>query len=394
MASPINKPSNSPGHHFKVDKQPISPVTLGAINKDGSFHYTQALGNKPNDDVGPDTLYWLASSTKIVTTIAVMQCVERGQISLNDDIASLLPEWKDPKILTGFTEENEAIYKPATKAITLRHLLTHSSGMAYVFMDPLMSRYQELQENQPPRVTRSVAEKFPQDFLIFEPGERFMYSPAIDWAGLLVERITNMKLGAYMQTHIFDIVGARDATFHLEQREGHRVRKAKNWERVGESGVQEQEPPYYVERLEPDFGGGGLFATVNDLLKIYQGVLSGRLLRSETARLMFQPQLENAKGLDDPAEYSVPSRNAIWNSIPDDVPVDFGIGGVVNTAAVPKRRGVNSLTWSGLPNCYWWIDFNNGVAGVYLSQLVPTGDEKAVKLLADFEEFVYSSLDE
>jgi len=92
---------------------------------------------------------------------------------------------------------------------------------------------------------------------------------------------------------------------------------------------------------------------VDDLLKIYQGVLTGELLRPESVKEMFQPQLETLKGLDDPAEYLLPSRNAIWNTVPDDVPVSFGIGGLINLTAVPKRRRVNSLTWSGHPNCYW-----------------------------------------
>ncbi|KAI4648138.1 hypothetical protein J4E93_004549 [Alternaria ventricosa] len=196
-----------------------------------------------------------------------------------------------------------------------------------------------------------------------------------------------MKLGEYMQRHIFDVVSANDATFHPD-----RARKVKTWERVDER-LQEQKQPYWPDRVEADFGGGGLFATVDDLLKIYQGVLTGELLRPESVKEMFQPQLATPKGLDDPAEYSLPSRNAIWNTVPDDVPVSFGIGGLINIAAVPGRRGVNPLTWSGFPNCYWWIDLSNGVAGVYLSQLVPTGDEKAVELLTEFEKFVYASLD-
>ncbi|KAH7071082.1 beta-lactamase/transpeptidase-like protein [Paraphoma chrysanthemicola] len=390
---------NSLLHQFKEDKQPVPPVTLGAINKDGmnlqspsfllaSFH---GFGKEFDDYAGSDGVHWLASSTKLVTTIAVMQCVERGQLDLNTDIANLLPEWKDPKILTGFNEKNEAIFKPATKAITLRNMLTHSSGMAYVFMDPLLARYQDLHSKQPPNPPMSVAEKFPQHFLVFEPGERWMYSPGIDWAGVVVERVTSMKLGEYMQSHIFDIVFAKDATFHPEKREEVQARRVTSWERVGQC-VQELKQPYWPDRVDADFGGGGLFATVDDLLKIYQGVLTGQLLRPETVKEMFQPHLENIRGLDTPDEYSLSSRNAIWNTIPVDVPVSFGIGGLINTAAVPKRRGVNSLTWSGYPNCYWWIDLNDGVAGVYLSQLVPTGDEKAIELLTEFEKFVYSSL--
>ncbi|KAH6704252.1 beta-lactamase/transpeptidase-like protein [Leptodontidium sp. MPI-SDFR-AT-0119] len=389
--APFDETVNSLRHRFEQDNQPLPQVTLGAITRDGSFHYAKTFGEELENPAGVNALYWLASSTKFVTTIAVMQCVERGQLDLNDDIAKVLPEWKDPEILTGFDEKDEPIFKPATKPITLRNMLTHSSGMAYIFMDPLLTRYQELHPKQIIN-DQTIPEKFPHQFLVFEPGERWMYSPAIDWAGVAVERVTSMKLGEYMQRYIFDVVSVKDITFHPELRKDLQARKAKNWERVSQS-VQEQTKPPYAEFPVADFGGGGLYATVNDLLKIYQGVLTGKLLRLETAKEMFRPRLENIKGLDKPDEYSLSSRNAIWNTVPDEVPVSFGIGGLINTAAVPKRRGVDSLTWSGYPNCYFWIDFNNGVAGVYLSQLVPTGDQKAIELLTEFEKFVYSSLD-
>ncbi|KAL5317059.1 hypothetical protein ACEPPN_016113 [Leptodophora sp. 'Broadleaf-Isolate-01'] len=347
---------NSLRHRFQQDNQPLPPVTLGAISSDGSFHYAKSFGEQIDNTAGTDDMHWLASATKFITTIAVMQCVERGQLNLNDDIAKVLPEFKDPQILTGFNEKDEAIFKPATKTVTLRQ-----------------------------------AEKFPHQFLVFEPGERWMYSPGIDWAGVVVERITSMKLGEYMQRYIFDVVSVKDVTFHPELREDLRARKARTWAR-GSQGLEMQASSLWPDTTVADFGGGGLFATVNDLLRIYQGVLTGKLLRPETVKEMFQPHLENVTGLDKPDEYSTVYRNSIWNTIPVDVPVSFGIGGLINIAAVPKRRGMNSLTWSGYPNCYWWIDLNNGIAGVYLSQLVPSGDEKAIELLTEFEKFVYSSL--
>ncbi|KAL5331336.1 hypothetical protein ACEPPN_000866 [Leptodophora sp. 'Broadleaf-Isolate-01'] len=374
---------NSLRHRFEQDNQPLPRVTLGAINSDGSFHYAKAFGEEFDSPAGTNAVYWLASATKIITTIAVIQCVERGQLHLDDDIAQVLPEWKDPQILTGFNDKDEPIFKLATKAITFRQVillpvsLMLMHGMAYVFMEPLLTRYLELY-GKPPIINKSINEKFPHQFLIFEPGERFMYSPAIDWAGVAVERVTSMKLGEYMQRNIFDVVSVNDITFHLDLREDLRARKAKNWERVGDS-LKEQTRPIYADPAETDFGGGGLFASVNDLLKIYQGLLTGKLLRPETVKEMFQPQLKSISGLDNPAEHSSAYRNSIWNTIPDDVPINFGIGGVINTAPVLERRG--------------WIDLINGVAGVYLSQLVPSGDLKAMELLTEFEKFVYSSLE-
>ncbi|KAF7914634.1 uncharacterized protein EAF01_001040 [Botrytis porri] len=312
----------------------------------GSFHYAKAIGDEVERPDDTNSVYRLASATKFITTIAAMQCAEKGQLDLNSDIAKVLPDFKDPQILTGFDEKNEAIFKPSAKPFTLR-----------------------VAENTPSFADRTSAEKFPHQFLMFEPGERWVYSPGLDWAGLAVERVTSMKLGEYMQRYIFDVVSVKDTNFHPEMRED-----------------------LQAQNTLDDFGGGGLFATVNDLLKIHQGVLTAKLLRPETTKEIFQPHLENIAGLDKPEEYSSSSRNAFWNTVPDDVPVNFGIGGLINTAAVPKWRGVKSLTWSGHANCYWWIDLTNDIASVYLSQLSPTGDEKAIELLTEFEEFVYSIL--
>ncbi|KAE8330209.1 beta-lactamase/transpeptidase-like protein [Aspergillus sergii] len=335
---------NSLRHQSREDKQPLPRVTLGAINRDGSFHYAKAFGDDTADIADTDAVHWIASLTKFVTTIAVMQ-----------------------------------------------HMLTHSSGMAYVFMHPLLTRYQQLQGERP-LIQQTVKESY-HPFLVFEPGERWLYSPSLDWAGVAVERVTSMKLGEYMKRYIFDVVSAKDITFHLDQREDLRARKAKNWERAGQS-LEEEKNPVMPDPIAEEQGGGGLYATVNEMLKIYRGVLTEKLLRPETIKAMFQPQLENASGLDKPDEYPPPVQNAIWNAVPHDVPVNFGLGGLVNSAAVPGQRGVNSLTWSGIPNCYWWIDIENGVAGIYLSQLVPMGDQKSVQLLTEFEKFVYSTSNE
>ena len=170
---------------------------LTPINQ-GSLHYAKAFGGESVDSTDTDAVHWVASCTKFVTTVAVMQCVERGLLDLDADIAHVLPEWASPRILTGFDENDNPIFRPATKPITLRYIslsetdgmycsgvltatrrmLTHSSGMAYFFMDPLMTRYYELQ-GKPPTV--QTLHQF--QFLLFEPGERWMYSPGIDWAG-------------------------------------------------------------------------------------------------------------------------------------------------------------------------------------------------------------------
>ncbi|GFF71785.1 acyltransferase LovD [Aspergillus lentulus] len=184
-------------------KKPLPLVTLGAVNRDGSLRYAKAFGEASVESTDTDAVHWVASSTKLVTTVAVMQCVERGLLDLDADIANVLPEWENPRILTGFDEGNNPIFRPATKPITLRHMKTAGSPNFFQFQ-----------------------------FLLFEPGERWMYSPGIDWAGKAVERVTFMKLGEYLQRYVFDIVSVKDTTFHIDQREDLRARKVKAWVRT------------------------------------------------------------------------------------------------------------------------------------------------------------------
>ncbi|KAG7143150.1 ML-236A carboxylate methylbutanoyltransferase mlcH like protein [Verticillium longisporum] len=344
-------------------KQPLPRVTLGAINRDGSFRYSQAFGEEVDDITETDAVHLIASATKLVTTVAVMQCVEKGLLDLDADVSKILPEWENPQILTGFDENDVPFLRPSEKAITLRHLLTHSSGMTYTFMEPLLTRYAQLPTVEP-RNPHSV-----------------------------VERVTSMRLGDFMKRHIFDPVSTKDITFHMETREDLQPRLVNQWERHGET-LRRPEKPLWPAQINEDLGGGGLYATVSALLNIYQGILSGKLLQPATVKAMFQPQLESVGGLESREGYSSSYLNAVFNTVPANVSVNFGLGGLINLDAIPNRRAARSLTWSGMPNCYWWIDLENGVAGVYLSQLVPTGDEQAVKLLAKFEEFVYASLDD
>lgn len=117
--------------------------------------------------------------------------------------------------------------------------------------------------------------------------------------------------------------------------------------------LEQEKYPFWPVPVSEAIGGGGLYATVDEMLKIYRGIFAGTLLRAETVNEMFRPQLESVVGLDKPLEYSLSDRNAIFNTVPNEVPVNFGLGGLLNTAAVPERRGAYSLTWSGLPNCYW-----------------------------------------
>ena len=160
-----------------------------------------------------------------------------------------------------------------------------------------------------------------------------------------------------MIKNMFEPVGASDITFHLNERPDLLARKVKMWERDTTTnhhqGLNQVTDFWWPEPVIDDIGGGGIYTTVPELLKIYLGVLQGKLLRPETLESMFKPHLENRKNLENPEDHCLANRNAIYNAVPNNVPVDYGLGGLINTVDVPGRRSQYSLSWSGLPNCYW-----------------------------------------
>ncbi|KAK8154720.1 beta-lactamase/transpeptidase-like protein [Phyllosticta citrichinensis] len=378
---------------------PLPFVTLGAVDKSGAFYYEKFFGSDCSTAAGPqdtNSVHWVAPCSKLVTTIAALQCVEKGVLTLDGYIGDVLPEWKNPKILIGFEENGEPILKPTQSHISLgfsRHMLSRSSGMAYAFLDPLMSKYQDWQGAKPksnltivrtgecgsdriPTADKGTT-KIPSTRFSFSSPERdgdtsqkpnmsacwsVSHDP-VPWTLQLndaqVERVNGgIKLGEYMRRNIFEPLGIKDMTFHLEDREDMRKRLARMWQRTPDGGLQMRNDWFMPDPVFDDFGGTGLYATAPELLKIYAALLRDdeRLLRKETVDLMFTPHIPTTVDFDDARKASVFVRNSVFNSIPDDAAANSGLGGVLNTTAVPGRRGAPSLTWSGMSNCFWWID--------------------------------------
>lgn len=186
-----------------------------------------------------DTPFWIASCTKFITTVAALQCVGKGLLQLDAPVYEALPEWKAPEILTGFDDLGEPQLKLATKQITLRQLLTHSSGMGHNFLSSDLASWrqgegQHLGASEERVVSlmlylishtwkysdREMQIKRVALPLLHEPGGGYMYSVEVDWAGKIVERVNGgVRLGEYMKQHIFDPLGMTLTGFRLAENE-------------------------------------------------------------------------------------------------------------------------------------------------------------------------------
>ncbi|KAK0663559.1 Acyltransferase mokF [Lasiodiplodia hormozganensis] len=391
------------------DALPLPRVSFGAVNRSGTFKYLKTFGDDaqpghnadPSDDV--DVLWTIASSTKFITTIAALQCVDKGLLTLDGDIGDILPEWKNPKILTGFTESDEPIFVPAKNTVTLRRLLSHNSGIAYAFESPTLQKYQELRGPQPHPTTVKEAYEL---FLVEEPGTKWMYSPGMDWAGLMIERVTNLPLGAYMQQHIFTPLSLSPDSilYHPDRHPSLLARQAATFRRDATTGSVLNRIPDPSLPTADDFGGGGLVATAPALLAIYAAILrcntdndddggeNGRILSAAMVDEIFSPQLspQSRNGL---ASIENVDPGALCG-VPRGAAIQYGLGGLLNLEDVEggRRRKRGSIAWSGMRNYYFWIDREGGVAGLQAMHMLPCGDEKTVELLNAFERAVYAAV--
>ena len=374
-----------------VERGDVPGVVAMAASRD-EVVYQGAFGRRALPDGAPmttDSVFWIASMTKAITSMAAMQLVEQGKLTLDQPIADVLPELAAPQVLTGFSTSGEPQLRPAKGSITLRHLLTHTSGFVYDIWNAEMGRYMEMKSIPGIISCQNAALALP---LVFDPGDRWDYGIGIDWAGKAVERVSRQTLGDYFDEHLFGPIGMQDTAFKLtNERRG----RLAGMHARGEDGMLA--PMEFELPQEPEFqmGGGGLYGTASDYLAFQHVILNdgranGRaVLKPETIRVMTTNAIGDLNV--QPLKTVVPHLSHDAEFFPG-MPKKWSTGFMISTEAVPGGRSSGSLAWAGLGNTYFWIDPVKSIAGVILMQLLPFADPKALALLDEFEKAVYGSL--
>jgi methyl acetate hydrolase len=338
----------------------------------------------------PDTVFWIASMTKAITSTAAMQLVEQGRLTLDRPIGDLLPEIAAPQVLEGFDAGGAPRLRPAKRPITLRHLLTHTAGFVYDIWNAEMGRYME-QAGVPGIITcQNAALALP---LVFEPGEKWDYGINIDWVGKAVERASGQKLGDHFAEHLFAPIGMVDTVFKLTSQ--HRTRLAGMHARNADGSLA---PLDFEIPQEPEFqmGGGGLYGTAADYLAFQRVFLNEG--RADNGRQVLKPETAHQMAANAMGDLDVRRLVTAMPAYSNDAEFfpgmkkKWGLGFMIATEPGPCGRSVGSLNWAGLGNTYFWIDPAKGVAGVILMQLFPFADAKSLSLLDDFERAVYAAL--
>ena len=329
-----------------------------------------------------DALFRIASMTKAITSVVAMQLIEQGRFGLDDPVEKFLPELANLKVFESFDAATGAYrLRPASRAPTVRHMLTHTSGLGYPFTSAILRDFR-------PQPGESYPFGGP---LLFDPGERWHYGTSIDVVGKLVEKTSGQSLEDYFHQHIFAPLQMPDTSYNVPQ--GKAARLVAGQQRAGErmnGAVVLQTPQPGLDIPEP-VGGGGLASTANDYGRFVRMLLNGgelegaRVLKAETVTLMGQNHIG---AVSVPALKSALPRSADFSFIADGRD-KWGLGFLITTDQVPGKRSPGSLSWGGINNTYFWIDPGRGIAGVILMQYLPFADAKALALYDAFERGAY-----
>ena len=368
-----------------VARKEVAGVVVMAADRKGII-YQGAFGVADIAEARPlklDALFRIASMTKAVTSTAAMQLVEQGRFAIEDPVEKYLPEFAKLSVFESFDGATGAYrVRPATKAVTVRHLLTHTSGLGYAFTNPTVRDFK-------PR----AGEEYPVGPLVFEPGERWLYSTSTDWVGRLVEKVSGQSLEDYFRQHIFTPLGMADTFYFVPKDKEARLVTVNRRTADGSIAKESVQPP--TSGFTP-IGGGGLSSTAYDYLRFTRALLNGgeldgaRILSAGTVALMEQNHI-GAVGV--PAQKTaLPERSDDFSFIADGRD-KWGLGFLVTADAVPGKRSAGSLSWGGINNTYYWLDPTRGITGVILMQFLPFADRKALSLYDAFERGVYQIAD-
>ncbi len=287
----------------------------------GAFGVADVATGRP---LASDALFRIASMTKPVTSTALMQLVEQGRIGLDDPAEKYLPELAGLKVIESFdAKTGDYKVRPASKPPTVRHFLTHTSGLAYPFTSAVWRDFK-------PRAGETYPFGGP---LLFDPGERWHYSTSTDVVGKMVEAVSGQKLEDYFREHIFIPLKMNDTSYNVPEEKGPRL--VAQQQRAGErmDGAVELQKPQPGLTIASPIGGGGLASTADDYGRFVRMFLNGgalegaRVLKAETVALMGQNQIG---AISVPALKSALPRSADFTFIADGRD-KWGLGFLITT---------------------------------------------------------------
>jgi methyl acetate hydrolase len=372
-----------------ADTRRVAGVVAIAADHNGVI-YEGAFGRRALPDGAPmtlDTVFWIASMTKAITAVAAMQLVEESKLALDRPAGEVIPQLGKTQVIDHFDSAGEPVLRAPKRPITLRNLLTHTSGFSEDVWHADMKRYVD-KTGHPTGFSGKLAALHAP--LIVDPDTRWEYGMSMDWVGQLIEKASGKTIDVYFRDHIFAPLGMRDSGYVINDEQKSRL-----------AGVHVRKPDGSLEPFERSLpakreyypGGGSLYSTAGDYLTFLRMLLNGgsfggkTVLRPETLKVMAQNHIGDIEvGEIRPARLELSNNVEFFPGIPKR----WGLSFLINTRDTPAGRSAGSLAWAGLGNTYYWLDPKKRIAGVLLTQVLPFADPTVLALLDDFETAIYA----
>ncbi|BEI82851.1 hypothetical protein CcaverHIS002_0307190 [Cutaneotrichosporon cavernicola] len=399
----------------KVAEKKIPAIFFGASNADGELYFNamgdKVFGEPDKGQIDENTTVQLFSQTKFITSLACLQLWEKGLVDYDD--ASLsekhLPELASQQVLEGYNADGTPILVDRTAPLTLRRLLTHTSGLSYNFLKPELIGRWEMTHNVPSFFAKNVGVESLVEPLTFQPGAQYGYSIGIDWAGVLVMRITGMKLGAYFDQHIFGPCGVKNLSFYPTPEIKDRLMQLCGRDDTPERNLihiagMRDVPNTNPEDIGLHMGGAGLVGSPRDYMTVLRNVLQCKdkdgLIKQSTFPMLFENALP-------PREEEGKSHNCYAHlggtlTILGETEPQFASGDkafhslalCVYDADSEYGRKKGSAFWGGIAKTKFWIDPASGIVAVCGTQLMDQIDQTAtVDVWKAYERKLYDMLE-
>jgi len=349
-----------------------TPGFLTAIAKEGKLVHFETIGMRDVENEKPvkaDTIFRIYSMSKPITSVAVMILYQDGLFQLDDPVEKYLPDFKDMKV---FNEEQTETHDAQNK-MTIKHLLTHTSGLTYGWGNkPIDKLYGELKVFRRGSSLKDMAEKLAKIPLLHEPGEKWTYGVSTDLLGYLVEVVSGMPFEEFLRSRLFIPLGMVDTAFSVPKENVERFAALYRPTEEGGLRLARNAPLANDDVSFFPSGGGGLVSTTADYLRFCQMLLNGgelygvRILSEENVKLMRYPHFQRGN-----------------NSA-------FGLGFhiVTNKENRDAKRAKGSFSWGGAAATIFWIDPENELVAVLMTQLM----NNRYGFGGDFERITYQAL--
>ena len=368
------------------------PGIVALVARKGKIVFHKAFGladHSANRKMKVDDIFRIASQSKAITSTAVMMLWEEGHFSLDDPISKWIPEFKNPRVLSNYNYTAGAYTTlPAKREITIRHLLTHSSGIGYGLIDRdermkliyKKAGITDLFTTEPVTIAESVRKlaKLP---LHFHPGDQYYYSEGLDVLGYFIEIISGTPFDEFLRTRLFEPLGMKDTGFYLPAAKANRlvpVQKPENGKWVKYTGVEGYyDAGYPIKGAKTFFGGGaGLTSTARDYATFLQIYLNGGELNG--VRILSRKTIETITAVQRPI---------------NDIEDHGLVFGVLNEAGVAKggMGSEGTLRWGGYFNSQYFADPKEQILGVIMKQ---TRNQTADDTSWQFKQLVFQAVDD